>query len=137
MEKRKFTKEQAKEMLRNDNVKWCSEKIVACSREFKIKAVKEYNEGSPAREIFMRAGFDLQQIGRNNPRECLKRWNKTYKTKGLNALFEKNKNRRSRKKKNLNKDPTNDKEKVKRLELEIEYLKAENDFLVKLRAKRG
>jgi hypothetical protein len=32
---------------------------------------------------------------------------------------------------------TNDTDKIKRLEAEVAYLKAENDFLIKLRAKRA
>ena len=61
-------------------------------------------------------------------------WNKIYRTKGIKALSTETRGKGGGRPKKV-KDKS-DKDQIKRLELEIEYLKAENDFLVKLRAKR-
>ncbi|MEK0337874.1 MAG: hypothetical protein QQN41_10625, partial [Nitrosopumilus sp.] len=135
MSKRIFTKEQIKELLKNKNVSKCSEKSITYSKDFKQRAVKEYNkEGLPSSEIFEKADFDLELIGRTKPKECLKAWNKIYRTKGIKALSTETRGKGGGRPKKI-KDES-DKDRIKRLELEIEYLKAENDFLARLRAKR-
>ena len=133
MSKRIFTKEQAKQLLRNRNVSACSERSITYSNDFKIRAVKLYKQGLTSREIFKQAGFDLNAIGRDQPKECLKRWNKTWRVKGEGGLSAETRGHPGRpgKPKDLS-----DADKIKRLEAEIAYLKAENDFLAKLRAKR-
>jgi len=75
-------------------------------------------------EIFKLAGFDAMLIGKDNPQKCLGRWRKTFQLKGENGL-------------NINTKDITDKDKIERLEAEVAYLKAENDFLVELRAKRA
>jgi hypothetical protein len=49
MSKRKFTKEQIGELLKNANVVKCSEKSITYSKEFKVWAVKRYGEGFESR----------------------------------------------------------------------------------------
>lgn len=69
------------------------------------------------------------------PKACLRRWNKSYKSKGLEGLIEK----RGGNAVGDGRPKTNhatDKEKIHYLEAQVAYLKAKNDFLVKLRAKR-
>jgi len=136
MSKRIFTKEQIEDLTRNPNVARCSEKSITYSKNFKIKAIELHNEqGLSSSEIFRQSGFNLNVIGRKIPKECLKRWKKIYKSKGADGLSEKrgtnNPNGRP-KTKNLT-----DAEKIKGLEAKVAYLKAENDFLAKLRAKRA
>jgi hypothetical protein len=73
-------------------------------------------------------------IGRDTPKECLKRWRKTFKEKGEEGLKSDGRAQikgGGRPKTNW----SNDKEKIKYLETKIAYLKAENDFLAKLRKK--
>ncbi len=134
MVKKIYTEEQRKILLKNKNVAELGKGVISYAKEFKIKAVKQYQEEymSP-QEIFIKAGFDLDMIGRKKPKNCLEMWNKVYKKEGFKGLAEPKK-RRGRPKKVRDKT---DKNKIERLELEIEYLKAENDFLVKLRAKRN
>jgi transposase len=136
MSKRMFTQEQIKELSENENVIRCSEKSITYSHDFKIKAVKQYHsEGLTPREIFRKAGFDLEVIGKRKPKGLMRDWNQIYRIKGFPGLLEENRGRGSGgrpKTQNLT-----DTDKIKRLEIEVAYLKAENDFLAKLRAKRA
>jgi transposase-like protein len=137
MSKRRFTKEEIEILSKNENVSKCSEKSITYSNLFKIKAVKEYKEGKSSRDIFTEAFFDLRMIGKDSPGEHLKQWNKICKTKGLDCFKKETRGRgkgggRPKKPKDLT-----DTDKIKRLEAEVAYLKAENDFFMKLRAKRA
>lgn len=108
-------------------------KQIKYSKEFKLKAVKQYEEGLTPKEIFTQNGFDLGTISKNIPKHCLSKWNKIFKGKGEGGFFEGRKNRGGRPKTPKFKD---EKEKIKYLELQVKYLKAENDFLIKLRAQK-
>ena len=135
MSKRIFSGEQMKELLANENIAKCSDKSITYENDFKIRAIKQYNEdGLTSSKIFRQAGFDLDLIGRETAKDCLKRWNKMYRTKGVEGLADSRgtaKGGGRPKMKNLTSA-----DKIKRLEAEVAYLKAENDFLAKLRARR-
>lgn len=134
MSKRIFTGEQIESLLKNKNVKRCSERSITFSKEFKINAVQFYGQGLTSTEIFRQAGFDLGVIGKDKPKGYLRDWNRIVRKRGLEGLSEvRGKNSTGRPKtKNLT-----GADKIKRLEAEVAYLKAENDFLAKLRAKRA
>ena len=134
MSKRIYTKEQLDKLSSNANVVRCSERSITYSNEFKKSAIKQYNEQFlTSKEIFINAGFDLEVIGSNAPKTCLKCWKKIYKTRGVEGFIESRGRAGGRiKTKNLS-----DADKIKRLEAQVAYLKAENDFLDKLRAKRA
>lgn len=136
MSKRIFTKEQIEQLSNNENVVRVGKTIVY-SKDFKIKAVKLYEErGLTSKEIFRQAGFDLDVIGKQKPKDCLMTWRKAYKLKGENGL----KLETRGKSKNGGRPKTKyttEAEKIKYLEAQVAYLKAENDFLAKLRAKRA
>ncbi len=76
MDKRMFIKEQVEELLRNENVTTrCSGKAISYNQNFKIRAVKQYNEyGMSPREIFRQAGFNLEVTGKERADDCLLRW---------------------------------------------------------------
>jgi len=134
MSKRIFSEEQIKELLQNPSVERCSERSITYHKEFKIKSVKECQEGLPPIAIFKRAGFNLDMIGRETPKNCLKAWRKVFREKGLQELSVETRGRGKgggRPKTNW----SNEKEKIKYLETENAYLKAENSFLAKLRKK--
>ncbi len=136
MSKRRFTEAQVIELSKNMNISKCSDKSITYSKEFKVLAVKKYHEeGCSPVMIFREAGFDRQLIGKNVPDDCLQRWRKIYKNKGLNALNTETRGISSPGRP-LKSKWTSDSEKIKYLEIEIAYLKAENDFLVKLRAAK-
>ncbi len=133
MSKRIFTKEEVARLLANKNVSGCSERSITYSKDFKIKAVRLYNQGLTSSEIFKQAGFDLNTIGRDQPKECMKRWRRSWRTKGEGGLAE----IRGRTGRPKNPEFQSDADKIKWLEAKIAYLKAENDFLAKLRAGRA
>jgi len=131
--KNKFTKEQINNLSSNKNVLKCYDNIVTYSKDFKLWAVKEYAKGKLGSEIFTEAGFNLKDLGERAPKDYLSKWNCKFRVEGPNAFGTINQRNtgKMRKSKNLN-----EKEKIKYLEAQVAYLKAENDFLVKLRAKR-
>jgi len=134
MSKRIFTREQVEDLMNNPNISKCSDKAISYSKDFKIRAIKLYREGLTSKEIFKQAGFDLNVIGKDKPKWLMHAWNKTYKSKGEEGLKTEARGRdggRPRKK------YSTDTERIKWLEAENAYLKAENDFLAKLRAKRA
>ena len=135
MSKRIFTKEQIKILLQNENVAGCSEKSISYHKDFKILAVKKYQDGLPASEIFRQARFNISMIGRKTPRECLRRWRKIFGQKGQAGLKTDGRGKHKSEDRPGNIIDLNDEEKIKRLEAEVAYLKEENRFLAKLRKK--
>ncbi len=136
MSKRRLTENQIKELRANKNVENCSDRSITYNKEFKVWAVNKYYEGgySP-RMIFEEAGFDISIIGVDTPCFSLQRWRKEYQTRGINSLkFERRgQNGRGGRPKT---EELSKVDRIKRLEIENAYLKAENDFLVKLRADK-
>ena len=55
MSKRIFTQEQIVSFLQNKNVAACSEKSITYHKDFKLAAVKRYQEGLPPLAIFTEA----------------------------------------------------------------------------------
>jgi len=132
MSKRIFTQKQISELENNPNVLRCSHKSITYSKDFKIAAVRDWQTGLPPREIFLRAGFNMALIGNETPKGCLQRWRRTFKEKGGQGLATESRGKGGgRPKKNWQ----SDNEKIKYLEAKIAYLKAENDFLARLRKK--
>lgn len=133
MSNRIFNQEQIKSLLQNPSVANCSEKSISYHKKFKVSAIKKYQEGLPPSEIFIQAQFDIDVIGHKTPKECLFRWKKILKNKGVTGL--RTDGRGKHKSSGRPKNPANlsDEEKLKRLEAEVAYLKEENRFLAKLR----
>jgi transposase len=128
-----YTQEERVRLLENKHVKNCTENSITYSPAFKALAVKQYAAGLGAQEIFVSAGFDLQLIGRKKPKWLLRDWNKLFQDQGPRSLEGEARGRVGGRPKT--KDLT-DQEKIKHLEAKVAYLKAENDFLAKFRAKR-
>lgn len=128
-----FTREQIKELLKNENVSKCSEKSITYTKNFKHNVLTLYEQGQTATEIFRQAGFNLDVVSKEQPDECLRRWKIIFRKKGLDGLSEVR--GRNGIKGNVTKN-LSDADKIKYLEAQVAYLKAENDFLAKLRAKR-
>ena len=136
MSKRRFTADQIIELSKNINVSKCSDKSITYSKEFKLQAIKQYKEnGYSPRMIFEEAGFDVSVIGIKTPRFSLQRWRKEYQERGIDSFELERRGRVSGGGKPKTKE-LNDVDRIKRLEIENAYLKAENDFLVKLRAAK-
>lgn len=131
MERTIYSKSQIKVLLNNPNVNRCSSKSVTYSKEFKVKAVKDYyDQGLGANAIFQNADFDLTVLGKDKPENCLKRWRKIYKAQGATGL------RVERRGKNASgRRPKGDESDKGYLKTKIAYLEAENAFLRKLKTK--
>jgi transposase len=131
--------EQVAELLRNPNVSSCSSKSITYSPAFKVRAVNQQQEaGFTAVEIFREAGFDPEVIGRKNPHDRLKRWNRIVKRKGFTTLAKDS--RGMTKGSNIGRPRTEeltDAQKIERLQATVAYLKAENHFLIRLRSGKA
>jgi len=129
-----YSEDHLRQLRDNPNVKRCSSKSITYAPAFKQRAVKQYyEEGLSPRQIFLKAGFDLQVLGKHKPKDCLKLWKSIYKAKGLATLASdidpRGKNRLGKKK------PKFDEGNPSYLKAKIAYLEAENAFLRKLKTK--
>ncbi len=136
MSKRIFNEAQIKELLANPNVSRCSDKSISYSKEFKVLAInKYYTDGYSPKMIFEEAGFKIEDIGKEAPKRCLNSWKRTYNAKGIDKLKTENRGKHNKGGRPRIRD-LSDKERMEKMEIEIAYLKAENDFLAKLRAAK-
>jgi hydrogenase maturation factor len=126
-----YSEEHLNVLRNNPNVDKCSTKSITYNKAFKLKAVKSYyDESLSPNMIFVSAGFDLNIIGKDKPRECLKLWKKIYKTKGQEELLKENRGRSSGRK-----PKTKEFADIEYLQTKIAYLEAENNFLRNLKTK--
>jgi hypothetical protein len=127
----KFSSEQIEKLRLNPCVFNCSANSVNYTFEFKKRALELSDIGISAKEIWLRSNFDTSWWRKEYFRETIKDWKKIAAQKGIEGLIRSGGIQ-------FDKGPSlNHSDKVKRLELQVKYLKAENDFLAKLRAKRA
>lgn len=69
-----FKEIQIKQLEKNKNVLKASERSISYCPDFKIRAVKENQQGKGPSQIFLENEFDLAVIGEKKPKQCLKRW---------------------------------------------------------------
>lgn len=134
MNKNKYTNEEIEKLKQNPNVFRCTENMIVYTYEFKKGALEQYNHGIGSKEIWRRAGFDVSKWKKNYFKDTVKGWRRIARTHSLEGLA---KIQGSHFKGRPKTKGLTDADKIKRLELQVRYLKAENDFLVKLRAKRA
>ena len=133
----KFTNEECLELLKNPNVIKCSNKAITYSKEFKLKAVKQYtDEGMSSNDIFRLAGLSSVVIGKDTPKDRISDWKRLYRLYGEEGLVTDRRGKHGNGGRPTTKNLT-EKEKLERLEAQVAYLKAENDFLRRLRANRA
>lgn len=131
MNRTTFSSEEIAVLKQNPNVFSCTGRSINYTFEFKKHALELHTEGVFAREIWRRAGFDVNKWRKSYCRETLSDWKEIVKKYGTEGLLKVGGVQYDR-------GPTNtDKDKIKRLELQVKYLLSENDFLAKLRAKRA
>jgi transposase len=134
MSKRIFSSEELERLRTNPNILRVSAKSITYTIAFKEHAVAEYEAGATTREIFRRAGLDPALVRTDHPKNCLKRWRRVVRRSGTKGLVDtRGKHHTNQKKRSIN----NETNRLKWLEAEVKYLKAENAFLTKLRAKRA
>ncbi len=137
MKQNHLNQEQIAELLKKDCIVKCSPKSISYSNKFKILAMRQYAEGITVRQIFNKAGLVPELIGEYRAKECLQRWRKKLKTKGEAGLLVDE--RGLTKGHGMGRPKTKgvtDADRIKRLKIEVAYLKAKNDFLVKLRVQK-
>jgi len=133
-----FTESQRAELIKNKNVLKFSGAYIAYTPEFKIRAINQYfNEGMSPKQIFEAAGFDPRMIGSKKSKSRMIQWRKVYMAKGVSGFTPEHRGRPKGSSKKIVLEVLTNEEKIKRLKLEVRYLKKENDFLVRLRAKRA
>jgi len=115
-----YTKDQISKLSKNKNISRCSATTVRYSKAFKQSAIKQYNEGLSAAEIFQNAGIDLAIIGKYAPNHLMHQWRAALRVKI------------DKKEDPLDKPHNN----LEMLRSQVAYLKAENHFLAQLRAKK-
>jgi len=126
-----FSKEELAKLRQNPCVFSCTENSVNYTYEFKKRALELHKEGVTAREIWKRSGFKVNKWKSYYFRNTLRDWKRIVKKHGIEGLLKTDGIQFDRGPDNTPKD------KIKRLELELKYLKAENDFLAELRARRA
>lgn len=129
-----FSREELSRLSKNPCVFSCTEKTVIYTYEFKKRALELHAEGASSNEIWRRAGIDVSRWNKDYCKDTIKCWKRIVKMKGIVGL---SKLRGSQSTGRPKTKGLTDEDKIKRLELQVKYLKAENDFLAKLRAKRA
>ena len=128
MSKKTLSQEQVEKLKQNIYVLNVSEKSITYTNEFKIQFIADSNNGMSSREIFEKAGFDIDVLGSRRIESAGSRWRHAYKTKGVIGLDDTRRNHSGRPRKR----ELTEKEIVKKQAAEIAYLKAEIDLLKKL-----
>lgn len=108
----------------NPNVLKVTKSNVAYTTEFKTNALKLHKQGHTPFQIFTEAGIDLSVFGEDYAKKCIQRWGKVATQEG-GLKKERRGSKATGRPKGL---------KFKSVEEEVAYLRAENDFLKKLRA---
>ena len=117
--------------MQNPCVFNCTNNSVNYTDEFKKRALELRDKSVSAKEIWRRSGFDVSKWKKHYFRLTIRDWKRIVQRSGVEGL---NKQGGIQ----FDRGPSNtDKDKLKRLELQVKYLKAENDFLAKLQAKRA
>ncbi|MED3688188.1 hypothetical protein P4534_04990 [Peribacillus butanolivorans] len=67
-----------KELEKNPTIISASERSISYNPEYKTKDVKKYKKGKSPSQIFIEHGFNLEIIGKEQPKRCLQRWRDTF-----------------------------------------------------------
>ena len=126
-----FSSDEVAALKRNPCVFSCTERSINYTYEFKKRALELYAEGVGAKEIWRRAGFDVTRWKKHYFRLTIRDWRRVVARNGLEGLTRLGGIQ-------FDRGPRIDaRDTLGRLEMQVRYLKAENDFLAKLRAKRA
>ncbi|MDM5224581.1 IS3 family transposase [Peribacillus sp. NJ11] len=129
-----FNESQMKRLENNPHVKQVSERSIAYHPDFKVKAVKENQAGKSTTQIFIEHGFDLEMIGSDKQKGCLKRWRKIFEQYGGGGFYTERRGKgsggRPKSKSDTQENP------LKKAEARIKYLEAELGIPKKARRTR-
>lgn len=82
-----FNEIQIKQLEKNKNVLKASERSISYCPDFKIRAAKENQQGKGPSQILLENGFDLAVIVEKKPKQCLKRWRRTFEQFGEEGFY--------------------------------------------------
>lgn len=125
-----FSSEQVARLKQHPCVFDCKERSIHYTIEFKKRALELYTKGIHPDEIWKQAGFDVGMWKKNYCTYTIKDWRRMVLKGGLQSLTKIGGVQAD----TGSKDKSDER---RRLELQVKYLKAENDFLAKIRAKRA
>lgn len=128
MSKITFSEEQMKILNKNPNVKRVSEKSITYTDQFKRAFVEAYLKGEKPKDIFQKAGFDIEIIGVKRYEQSAVRWIKAYKSDGIIAL----RDTRAEKSGRISNKPLSKDQIIKRQEDKINLLQEQIELLKKL-----
>jgi putative transposase len=130
--RKSFTEQEIQLLEGNPNVHHVTKKNITYSPSFRLEAIQAYKEGQTPMEIFLRAGLNIDLIGHEMPRKCLRRWRNAYALYGETGLLEERRGKGSTGRRPV--EELSAEEKLKRAEVRIKLLEAENELLKKLEA---
>ncbi len=118
----KFSKKEKELLESNPNIQAVLSNQVLYTKEFKQKAIDEYNRGKSANQIFQDANIDVTIISKqyDYASKTISKWRNANR-KDINIQYPKKHNKQ-------------EKSAYQKLLERNEYLEAENEFLKKLRA---
>jgi len=129
-----FSNEELVELRKHPCVFSCTSKSINYTYEFKKHALEEYEKGFGTKEIWKQARFNTGKWKKHYFRLTIRDWKRIVRRGDLSSL---NNQGGVQYDDGVTKVLKSEKDKIKRLELQVRYLRAENDFLIKLRAKRA
>jgi len=129
-----FSSEELVELRKHSCVFSCTPKSINYTYEFKKRALEEYEKGVRPIDIWRQAGFDTNKWKDHYFRLTIRDWKRIVRRGDISSL---NNQGGVQHDDGMTKSLKTEKDKIKRLELQVRYLQAENDFLIKLRAKRA
>lgn len=129
-----FSNEELVELRKHPCVFSCTSKSVNYTYEFKKHVLEENEKGMCAKDIWKQAGFDTSKWKEFYFRSTVRDWKRIVHRGDISNL---NNQGGVQHDDGVTKSLKAEKDKIKRLELQVRYLRAENDFLAKLRAKRA
>lgn len=129
-----FSNEEIGKLRQNPCVASCTDRTIIYTYEFKKRALELHRDGASSKEIWRRAGFDISKWNKDYCKDTIKDWKQIVKKRGFEGLAKLQGQGATGRPKTKG---VTGADRIKRLELQIKYLKAENDFLAKLRAKRA
>lgn len=111
----------------NPNIERVTKSNIQFTKAFKIRSIKQYQAGLSPTQIFEEAGIDLSDFESCYARKSVIRWLIASNEYGLSKINDERRGIGSSGRPSLVK-------KFKSLSEEVAYLRAENDFLKKIRA---
>ena len=135
MTDKKFTPEEIEQLRQNKYVLNATENKISYSLEFKQFVMKETELGTKSPDIFIKAGFDPEMLGKSRIYAAVKGIRKQAKsTEGLRASSKKSRNERLAEFAQEDYSKKHTKVAIRELQKKIVHLEQQIEFLKKIRS---